>query len=96
MYTHANKMANLSLILFNFNFLLPLALIGMLSLAISLNFHSKARRGRMYKLASNKYQQILTAKPVTKLKDNSLTICFYSLLVVKLCVRIIVVYMNHS
>jgi len=47
-------------------------------------------------LASNKYQQILTAKPVTKLKDNSLTICFYSLLVVKLCVRIIVVYMNHS
>lgn len=89
-----NKMTNLSLILFNFNFPMPLISIGILSLAVALFFKLKTSQQSFYNSISLNYQQILAGKSQVKISDSYLSFCFYSLLFVKLCVRLYIVYMS--
>ncbi len=91
-----NKMTHLSLILFNFNFLLPVVLIGTLSLTIASFYKVKTRRQSLYNLISIHYRRILTEKYISKITDGSLTFYFCSLLFVKLCVRIFIVYISSK
>ena len=87
---------NLSLILFNLNFLLPLMFVGMLLLATALFHKMHLKSKRFYRLISINYHRIATGRSINRITDKSLTYYFCTLLFAKLCIRVLIVFMYHS